>query len=126
MKKHMLTNYKDHQCKECQHKLPTFMELFKRVAKNHFKDKQGDNDDSKENNSEEDQTEEKDHSVKEKDKVSRRSRKEVNDWREQTSKGLLAILIAIASEQLEVVRPPACSFTPARLTCLSLKYIIYI
>ena len=77
--------------------------------------------------SEEGQTEEKNHSVKEKYKVSvrgaRKSCEEVNDWREYTSEGLLAIIIASASEQLEVVHPPACSFTPARLNCLSLKYI---
>ena len=49
MKKHMLTNHEDHQCKECQQKLPKFMELLKHAAKNHFKDKEGDKDDSKEN-----------------------------------------------------------------------------
>ena len=38
MKKHMLTNHEDHQFKECQEKLPTFMELLKHVAKHHFKD----------------------------------------------------------------------------------------
>ena len=67
MKKHMLTNHEDHQCKECQQKLPTFMKLLKHVVKNHFKDEEGDKDDSKVNNSEEDQTEEKNHSGKEKD-----------------------------------------------------------
>ena len=89
MKKHMLTNHENHQCKECQQKLPTFMELIKHVAQNHFKDKEGNNDDSKENNSEEDQIEEKNHSVKEKDKVSdtlleelEDYLKDVNDWRE--------------------------------------------
>ena len=38
MKKHMLTNHEDHHCKECQEKLPTFMELLKHVAIHHFKD----------------------------------------------------------------------------------------
>ena len=89
MKKHMLTNHENHQCKECQQKHPTFMELIKHVAQNHFKDKEVNNDDSKENNSEEDQIEENNHSVKEKDKVSDTLLEEledylknVNDWRE--------------------------------------------
>ena len=38
MKKHMLTNHEDQQCKECQEKLSTFMELLKNVAIHHFKD----------------------------------------------------------------------------------------
>ena len=42
MKKHMLTNHEDHQCKECKDKLPTFMELLRHVAKHHCID-EGDN-----------------------------------------------------------------------------------
>ena len=34
----MLTNHEDHQWKECQDILPTFMELLKHVAKNHCND----------------------------------------------------------------------------------------
>ena len=37
MKKHMLINHEDHRCKECQEKLPTFMELLKHVAIHHLK-----------------------------------------------------------------------------------------
>ena len=39
MKKHIITNHENHQCKECQEKLPTFMELLKHVAKHHCKEK---------------------------------------------------------------------------------------
>ena len=38
MKKHIITNHEDHHCKECQEKLPTFMELLKHVAKHHCKE----------------------------------------------------------------------------------------
>ena len=64
MKKHMLTKHEDHQSKECQHNSPTFMELLKHVAMNHF---------------EEDITEEKNHSLKEKEKVSDTLLEELED-----------------------------------------------
>ena len=38
LKKHIITKHEVHQCKECDEKLPTFMNLLKHVAKNHYKD----------------------------------------------------------------------------------------
>ena len=38
LKKHMLTKHEEHQCKECQEKLPTFMDLLKHVTKLHYTD----------------------------------------------------------------------------------------
>ena len=38
MKKHILANHEDHQCKECQEKFPAFIELPKHVVKHHFKE----------------------------------------------------------------------------------------
>ena len=34
----MLSNHGDHSCSECKEKLPTFMELLKHVAQNHYKE----------------------------------------------------------------------------------------
>ena len=31
----MITKHKDHTCKECQHKLTSFMDLLKHVAEQH-------------------------------------------------------------------------------------------
>ena len=38
LNKHIITNHEEHQCKECQEKLSTFMELLKHVANHHSKD----------------------------------------------------------------------------------------
>ena len=38
----MLNNHEEHVCKECEEKIPTFMELLKHVAKHHYKDKDED------------------------------------------------------------------------------------
>ena len=42
LKNHMLTKHEQHQCKECEEKLPNFMQLLKHVAKHHTKN-QGEN-----------------------------------------------------------------------------------
>ena len=39
LKKHMVIQHEDHTCKECKHKLPSFMELLKRIAEKHAKDR---------------------------------------------------------------------------------------
>ena len=39
LKKHILTKHKEHQCKECQLKLPRFMNLLSHIAKQHFEEK---------------------------------------------------------------------------------------
>ena len=36
LEKHMLTKHTDHQCRQCQEKLPTFMHFLKHVAKDHY------------------------------------------------------------------------------------------
>ena len=38
LEKHMLTKHTDHQCKQCQEKLPAFKHLLKHVGKDHYKD----------------------------------------------------------------------------------------
>ena len=38
LKKHMVTQHEDHTCKECKHKLPSFMELLKHIVEKHAKD----------------------------------------------------------------------------------------
>ena len=38
LKNHILTKHKEHQCKECKEKLPTFMQLLAQITKNHFKE----------------------------------------------------------------------------------------
>ena len=37
IKNHMLTKHDQHQCKECEEKLPNFMQLMKHFAKHHTK-----------------------------------------------------------------------------------------
>ena len=34
----MITKHTEHQCKACQEKLPTFIELLKHVSKHHFEE----------------------------------------------------------------------------------------
>ena len=34
----MTSNHGDHKCNDCKEKVPTFMELLKHVAKNHYKE----------------------------------------------------------------------------------------
>ena len=38
LKKRIITKHDVHQCKECDEKLPTFMNLLKHIAKNHYED----------------------------------------------------------------------------------------
>ena len=40
-KSHMVTQQEDHTCKECKHKLPSFMELLKHIAEQHAKEAGG-------------------------------------------------------------------------------------
>ena len=35
LKNHILTKYEHHQCKECEEKLPNFMQLLKHIAEHH-------------------------------------------------------------------------------------------
>ena len=35
LKNHTVTKHDHHQCKECQQKLPNFMQLLKHIAENH-------------------------------------------------------------------------------------------
>ena len=39
LNKHFITKHEDHVCKECEEKLPSFMELMKHVSKHHHKEK---------------------------------------------------------------------------------------
>ena len=39
LEKHMITTHQEHQCKECQEKCSTFMELLKHISKQHCKEK---------------------------------------------------------------------------------------
>ena len=44
----MVANHAQHKCKECQEELPSFMELLKHVAKQHFKEQSDTNDNKSE------------------------------------------------------------------------------
>ena len=53
LKKHFITKHEDHVCKECEEKLPSFMELMKHVSKHHHKEMNGEKDEIEEENKEE-------------------------------------------------------------------------